>query len=406
MKSIQALREQRQQLAKEARNQMEQKGDRAWTKEDQTTFDERADKIDGIENEITAVEKVMALEIEDHNRDVETFRRNPGANAESNKPRALFAKLLREGPANMTREEMADIRNTMSTTAPSQGGYTVQTDVAKELIDALKAYGGMRGLASSITTSQGNPLGYPTSDGTAEEGEWVPENTGATSGDASFGTVGLNTFKASSKIITIPIELLMDSSIDIIAMVNKRIRDRLGRTMNKGFTVGSGTGQPLGYVPAASVGKIGATGQTVTVLYDDLVDLQESIDQAYQDAGTCRFMMHQQTRKVVRKIKDGSGRPIWAESYEAGIKTGTPAQLLGSDVAINNDMAQPAANAKTIGFGDFSKYMIRDVLDFILFRFEDSAFASKGQVGFLAWSRAGGNLLDVNGIKLYQQSAT
>ncbi len=75
-------------------------------------------------------------------------------------------------------------------------------------------------------------------------------------------------------------------------------------------------------------------------------------------------------------------------------------------MAINNDMAQPAANAKTIGFGDFSKYMIRDVLDFTLFRFEDSAFASKGQVGFLAWSRAGGNLLDVNGIKLYQQSAT
>lgn len=405
MKSIQALREERQQLAKEARNQMEQKGDRAWTKDDQATFDARADKIDALENEISALEKLMRIEIEDHNRDVENFRRNPGALAE-NKPRALFEKLLREGPQALTRDELVEIRNTMSTTTPSQGGYTVQTDVAKELIDALKAYGGMRGVTSSITTSQGNPLGYPSSDGTSEEGEWVAENVQASSTDPSFGTVGLNTFKASSKIITIPIELLADSSIDVIAMVNKRIRDRLGRTMNKGFTTGSGTGQPTGYVTAAGVGKVGATGQTVTVLYDDLIDLQESIDQAYQDAGTCRFMMHQQTRKVVRKIKDGAGRPIWSESYEAGIKTGTPAQLLGADVTINNDMAQPAANAKTIGYGDYSRYMIRDVLDIMLYRFDDSAYASKGQVGFLAFSRAGGNLLDVNGIKLYQHSAT
>ncbi|MFS2007963.1 phage major capsid protein [Duganella sp. CT11-25] len=405
MKSIQALREERQQLAKEARNQMEQKGDRAWTKGDQATFDARADKIDALESEIVAVEKLMKYEVENNVTDVEEFRRKADTKAES-KGRELFAKLLRNGPAGMTHEELVAIRNTMSTTTPSQGGYTVQTDVAKELIDALKAYGGMRAVSSSITMSQGNPLGYPTSDGTTETGEWVAENTQASSADMSFGTVALNTFKASSKIITIPIELLMDSSIDIIAMVNKRIRDRIGRTMNAGFTTGTGTGQPNGFVTAASVGKTGATGQTVTVLYDDLVDLQESIDQAYQDAGTCRFMMHQQTRKVVRKIKDGAGRPIWAESYEAGIKTGIPAQLLGWDVAINNDMAVPAANAKTIGGGDFSKYMIRDVLDITMFRFEDSAFATKGQVGFLAWSRAGGNLLDANGVKLYQHSAT
>ncbi|NHZ67275.1 phage major capsid protein, partial [Massilia sp. CCM 8694] len=101
-------------------------------------------------------------------------------------------------------------------------------------------------------------------------------------------------------------------------------------------------------------------------------------------------MMHQQTRKMVRKLKAGAGRPIWADSYEAGIKTGTPAQLLGEDVAINNDMAQPGANAKSIGYGDFSKYMIRDVLELLLFRFEDSVYTSKGQVGFLAWARAGG----------------
>jgi predicted phage gp36 major capsid-like protein len=37
------------------------------------------------------------------------------------------------------------------------------------------------------------------------------------------------------------------------------------------------------------------------------------------------------------------------------------------------------------------------------FRFDDSAFAKKGQVGFLAFLRSGGNYMDVGGaVKLFQ----
>jgi HK97 family phage major capsid protein len=66
----------------------------------------------------------------------------------------------------------------------------------------------------------------------------------------------------------------------------------------------------------------------------------------------------------------------------------------------------PAANARTISFGDHSYYKIRDAMDMRLFRFEDSAYARLGQVGFLAWQRMGGNLVDVNAVKTYQHSAT
>lgn len=406
MKSIQVLREQKTALAKEARNLIANKGDRKWSAEEQAAFDKIADQMEELDRDITNQQRLLDQEAEKSFDDVDEFRRTSNSAAGDSPSRKLFAKLLREGPNSLTREEHIAIRDVMSTTTPSQGGYAVQSDVAKELIDMLKMYGGMRSIASSIATAQGNPLSYPTSDGTSEEGEWVPENTQASGADVSFGTVGLNAFKASSKIITVPIELLMDSSIDIVAMVNKRIRDRLGRTMNKGFTIGTGTGQPNGFVTASAVGKVGATGQVATVVYDDLVDLQESIDAAYSEGGTCRFMMHQNSRKVVRKLKDTAGRPIWADSYEAGIKSGVPAQLLGADVAINNDMAAPAANAKSIGYGDFGKYMIRDVMELTLFRFEDSVYASKGQIGFLAWARAGGNLLDTNAVKLYQHSAT
>lgn len=403
MKSIQELRNKKNVLAKEARHMIAEKGDRRWTAEEQAAFDKKADEMEILDQDITNMQRVLDDDARDRFADLDQFRgtERPVATA----ARLLFDKLLRHGPSALTTDEVNQVRNTMSTTTGSQGGYTVETSVAKDLINALKAYGGMRAVASSIAMAQGNNLGYPSSDGTSEVGEWLAENAQAGSADVSFGTVPLNTYKASSKIITIPIELLQDSSIDVVALVNGRSRDRLGRTLNGGFTVGTGSGQPFGWVPQSAAGKVGAAGQVTTILYDDCVDLQESVDNAYQESGTCRFMMHQQTRKVVRKIKDTAGRPIWADSYESGVKSGIPAQLLGRDVQINNDMAQPAASAKTMGFGDFSKYMIRDVMDITLFRFEDSAFVTKGQIGFLAWVRAGGNLLDAQAVKHYQHPA-
>jgi hypothetical protein len=64
-----------------------------------------------------------------------------------------------------------------------------------------------------------------------------------------------------------------------MALLNKRVRDRIGRIQNRMMTAaGTGTGTPFALVSAAGVGKTGATGQTTTVTYDDLIDLIDSID--------------------------------------------------------------------------------------------------------------------------------
>lgn len=400
--SIQALREKRNDLAKQAKHQLAEKGDKKWTPEDKAAFDQIADQIDALDDQIATTQKILDRTAEE--RFVDAPKADPKANAKI-AGRALFDKLLRNGPTALTTDEHMQIRNTMSTGTGNQGGYTVQSEIAMELIDAVKGYRGVRELANRIVTASGAPLSYPTSDGTSEVGELVAENTQANAADPTFGTVPLNTFKFGSKIITVPIELLQDSNIDVIALINQRVRDRIGRSQNSYFTIGTGTGQPYGVTAAASVGKVGATGQTVTVTYDDLVDLEESIDYAYE-SGNLSWMMSQAIRKVIRKIKDTAGRPIWTPSYDAGIAGAKAEQLLGHDIGLNNDMPAPAANAKSISFGDHNRYMVRDALEVTLFRFEDSAYLSKGQIGFLAWARAGGNLLDTAAVKLYQHSAT
>lgn len=412
--SIQALRERLQASNKAANHILAEKGSQTWTAEDQKVFDDHVSEGERIKAQIAAHEAMIARDREDNFKDADDFRVDPKAKKQSEATKA-FDTFLRKSFRDMSPEEITAVRNTMSTTTGSQGGFTVQSEVAASLIDYLKSYGFMRAVASQMTTEKGNPLSFPTSDGTTEVGEWIAQNTTATAADPAFGTVALNVFKASSKIIAVPFELLQDSQIDIQAMVMKRAADRIGRLGNVGFTTGGGTTDPNGLITASSVGKTGTTGQTLTVIYDDLVDLIDSLDVAYLGAPSSNpelagaepgFMFNQATRRVLRKIKDTAGRPIWMPSYDEGMTSKTPDRLLGFPVYLNNDMASPAANAKTIAFGNFNKYMIRDAMDVTMFRFDDSAYIKLGQIGYLAWARMGGNLLDVNAVKLYQHSAT
>lgn len=407
--SIQALRERLAASNTAAKKLLAEKGSQTWSKEDQAAFDGHMDEAERVSNQIAAHEKMIERDREDNFKDAEKDTGAPKSEAEK-----AFNIFLRKSFKDMSVEEALAIRNVMSTTTGSQGGFTVQSTVAAQLIDFAKAYSYMRRVAGNLRTAAGEALSYPTSDGTSEEGEWIAQNVTATDSDPVFGTVGLNVFKVSSKVVAVPIELLMDSTIDIQAMVMKRLGQRIGRTSNKGYTTGTGTGQPTGMLTAASAGKVGATGQTLTITYDDLVDLVDSLDAAYLgDSGTDEdmggavgFQMSQTMRRTIRKLKDTTGRPLWTPGYEGGITQRAPDLLMGYPVYLNNDMPVPAANAESLAFGAFGNYMIRDAMDVTMFRFDDSAYTKLGQVGFLAWARTGGNLIDVNSVKTYTHSAT
>jgi len=408
MKTIAELRAFIKAKHTEAKNLVENTASNEWTEENQATYDALLAEIDAAKAQIDNIQKLAnALTQEEATEEADAAAHNArNKHPAIAKSRALFAKWLKGGDKAMSAQDWADIRATMSTTTGSEGGYTVQTDIAKTVADALKEYGGIRAVATVIQTEMGNPMSFPTSDGTSEIGELIPENTSANDLDPVFGTVALNVFKFSSKVVAVPLELLMDSSVDIEAFVLKRITDRLGRITNQLFTTGTGSNQPRGLVTASTVGKTGVTGQTTTITYEDLVDLVHSVDPAYRASSQCGFMLHDTTMREIRKLKDDTGRPVFLPGYD-GLAEAMPDTILGYPVTINQDMPVMAASAKSVLFGDMSRYYVRDVLQNTLHRFEDSAYAKKGQVGFLAWARSGGNLIDVGGaVKHYANSAT
>lgn len=409
--NIQAERERRTALAKDTRNLLDTNtGDgKTWNADHQKKYDENVAEIERIDASIERHQKMMDLTAD------EAFRNAGGR--EHGDPRApggggnqassevkLFDKWARGGDSALSAEDWQQVNAAMSGNPnlnPEQGGYTVPTTIASSILEALKSYGGMRQVADVFSTAGGEPMQYPTSDGTSEEGEIVSENQSASDEDTTFGTKGLPVYKYSSKVITVPWELLQDSTADISGFIERRLQSRLGRVTNRHYTVGSGNGQPMGVVTAASVGKIGLVSDLPVITYDDLVELEHSVDPAYRQLA--HWMMHDDSLKIIRKVKDESGRPIFVPGYDQGNPGGAPDRLLNRDIQINQHMASPAAGAKSLAFGDFSFYKIRDVMAVTLFRFNDSAYIKKGQVGFLAWMRTGGNLIDVGGaVKTFQ----
>jgi HK97 family phage major capsid protein len=177
---------------------------------------------------------------------------------------------------------------------------------------------------------------------------------------------------------------LQDSAIDLESFIGGALGERIARILNTHFTTGDNSSKPQG-ITASGAGVTAAAVAAIT--YSELLDLQHSVDPSYR--GNAKFMMHDTTFKAVRKLVDDQNRPI----FQPDISAASPGTLLGSPIVINQDCATLAASAKAIFFGDFSKYIIRDVQDFTLLRLEER-YADYHQVGFVGFSRHDGRILD------------
>lgn len=409
MLSIQDLREQRAVKAKALKELVspERKWDDAV---DKPIYDAGMKEIDNIDAQIARIEEVNKKTVDRAETEGILDVADRAAKDKKSDGARLWAKWLRGGDKALNTEDWA-IYNTMATNVNTQGGYTVETDIAG-FVDAMKWYGGMRAVSNVISTAAGNPLQFATSDGTSEVGEIVAENGTATAADPTFSNLSLPVYKYSSKVVTVPFELLQDSKFDVEGIIRKRLVTRLGRITNTHFTTGTGAQQPNGVVTAATTGVTASNGnsEVTAVKYPSIIKLIHSVDPAYRNPN-CVFMMNDASVSVIRQVVDGNGRPLFVPTWNANASGDKPftwvGELCGYNVVTNQDVAVMAASAKSMLFGDFSYYYIRDVMSIEMFRFTDSAYAKAGQVGFLAWMRSGGNLIDIGGaIKLFVNAAS
>lgn len=279
----------------------------------------------------------------------------------------------------------------MSAVLGTAGGFVCPPEFQQSIEMGMKDFTGVLAAgATVIPTSTGNDLPWPTMNDTAVEGEQVEENSPVSESNPTFGMATLKGYTFSSKLVLIPIQLLQDSAVNIEQVVGGLLGERLGRILNRRFTVGTGANQPQGIVTGSTLGKTAASATAVT--YDELVDLQHSVDVAYRNQG-CAWMFHDLTFAALRKLKDSDGRPIWQPAASSGMAAGSPSTLMGSPYQVNNHMAQMTTGNKSILFGNFRKYIVRAINGITLVRLTER-YAERGQVGLFAFTRRDGRAID------------
>lgn len=310
------------------------------------------------------------------------------------------ASVLRSAGA-VDAETVKTIRAAGGVGTGAAGGFTVPPEFRDALVERLKFYSSVRQEAENITTETGASLPWMTNNDTANVGAILGENTAVTEQDLTFGTATLDVYMYTSLLTRISLQLIQDSALDLNSFLPRKLGERIGRIQNQHFTTGTGTAQPLGLVTGGTA-VAAATGNATSFSYDALVDATYRLDPAYLTGGNLKWMGSQAALAATRKLKDSQNRPLW----EPSLQSGQPDRLLNYPIVLNNDMAVPAANAKSLAFGDFrAGYVVRDVTGVQTLRLAER-YAEFLQVGFLAFQRSGGTVQDTAAYTVLQNSAT
>jgi HK97 family phage major capsid protein len=264
--------------------------------------------------------------------------------------------------------------------------------------------------ATVIQTPTGEPLKVPktTALSTASlisEGGLIPTS------DPSLGSVQLDAHKYGF-LVQVSYELAADNNFDLLGFLAEQSGLAIGNAFGAHAIAGTGTAQPGGILTGATLGVTGPTGTatslgsqtTVGQGADLLIDLQGSLAGPYARSESAAWLMRQSTLQIVKKLRDSTGRYIFSADIVPG--SGSAGTILGRPVYTDEAMPAAAAGAKSILYGDVSKYWVRQVGQIRFERSDEFAF-DRDLVTFRGLARLDGELIDTSGaVKYFAHSAT
>lgn len=296
-----------------------------------------------------------------------------------------------------------ELRVGLDVATSGAGKETIPAGFMYELEAVTLAYSSVRNVCRVVATPTGNAMPWPKVDDTSNAGVLLAEaTTFGTSVDPTFSAVTFNAYKYSSKPVFVSYEILRDSAFNLGSLIAGMLGERLGRIEGSETTTADGSAKPLGIVTAAGTGVTSATATAFTA--DELFNLVHSLDPSNRMGASVGFMMHDTALLYIRKFKDANGMYLW----QPGLMAGEPDRLLGYPVSINQHMEPLVSNVpvtakKHVLFGDFSKFVIRDVAT-PRFKRLDERYADTDQVAFIAFKEIDSDTIKASALKVLLQA--
>lgn len=377
---------------------------RSMTGEDEATMKRFMDELDGLDAQIgdtrkllegnEAAEEARALAERLAQQEDEDRGGEAGEDSDLKKLRALARGEVRSVEFRFAADDdrrfaTGEVRESRDLTVgtTTAGGHTVPTSFLNRLYEHLIENTAIRQTrATVINTDSGEALQVPKT--TAHGGGALVAEGGAIGeSDPTFGQVTLNAYKYGV-LAQVSSELMTDTGVDLVGYLARQGGRAIGNAAGVHFITGDGSSKPQGITTVSTLGKTAAGAAAIT--FDELIDLFFSVIAPYRM--NAEWMLKDSTLGAIRKLKDSDGQYLW----QPGLTEGQPDTILGKHYVTDPNMPAMTTGLKSVLFGDFSAYTIRDVNGIRIEQSADYAFGND----LVTWRfllRTDGDLVDTTG---------
>lgn len=344
--------------------------------------------VDKVNEDITDIRKSM--------KDIEVRMSRPGFDPEKKETdeaveirKSAFDKWLRHGLQSESAGFTPEEKRSLSGTSDGAGGFLVPIEFESGIIMNAYDMAELRGIcqvgSTSRDTVQMGALSKPTV-------AWGRTDIAITTQSLTSGVERITIYPLRA-IALVHNDTLEDAEADINSELSDAFARASAEAEDDAFAVGAGDDSPKGIAADTRVQALYTASGVSDALsdasnngVDALMDVIYTPKKTYGRNGTWAF--NSTTEAVIRKLKNGEGDYLWS----APVSEGRPALLLGKPIVNPEGMADIAANAYPIVFGDFmAGYKIRDRKGLSVTRLVER-YAEYEQTGFKVVKRVGGQV--------------
>ena len=256
--------------------------------------------------------------------------------------------------------------------APANNGKIIPATIAKRIIELVYDICPILDRSEKYNVKGKLKIPYyPADSSTQITVAFASEFSDLTSSTGNFTTIDLDGYLAGA-LTKISRSLINNTDFDIVGFIVKRMAYDIARFIEKNL-LGKGGGSVVGLGGATNV-----TTATTVITGDDLIDLQGSVKDVFQDRAI--WIMSPATRDSLRKLKDDVGRYLLNDDVSAAFgKT-----LLGKPVYVSDNMDNIASGNSVIYYGDMSGLATKfsEEMNIQVLR---ELYAAQHSIGVVAW---------------------
>jgi HK97 family phage major capsid protein len=277
----------------------------------------------------------------------------------------------------------------MSEGVPNQGGYFVQRQVERQIVEASQNDNVLRDLVSKLNITT-NELQLDQLTVTADAA-WTAELAEKYENTASSLASVLTSVFTVAGLATVSNQLLADSTPSIDQLVIDRISKKIADIEEISFLSGTGVGQPLGILNTPGIQTQGITDGGVTTSGGLLDAILDGIGKVQATVGEpSAIVMHPRTWTRVLKARDAQGVYLVGAPSPQNPRSSS-LSIFGYPVVLSNRLPTnlgTGSNESRIIIGDFKEALILDRQGLTIDSSEHVKFTSNATI-FRAEKRLG-----------------